>query len=156
MSHPLPDDLRCIGLKKDGTRCSLKRATGYGDFCRAHGMTPEERMALVRSGVEARQRRAEEKSAAVERGRKGIKVLMAERLEEEAERVVGRLLDIVAHGTDADALRAADLVMSRVHGRPVQPTEDLTPERVPTTADEVRGMSPEERRLLIAAVEAAH
>ena len=148
---PLHDPL-CIGRKKDGTRCSLKKATGYGDYCRAHGMTPEQRMTLVRQGVEARQRRAKASSDAVEHGRKGLQVLMAEALEEHAGAVVTRLLAIVDHGTDADALRAAEALMARVYGRPVQRTEDVTVQRTPTTVDEVRAMTPEERRSLLAAV----
>lgn len=156
-SRPLPPEgERCTGVKRDGSRCTLKRAEGYGDKCRAHGMSPEERTALSRAGVEARQRRAEERSDVVERGRKGLKALMAERLEERADVIVARLVDVVEHGTDADALRAAEVLMSRVYGRPVQPTEDLTPQRVPTTADEVRAMSPEERRALLALALPAH
>lgn len=98
----------------------------------------------------ARSERAEARTATVENARKGLKALMAERLEAQADALVTRLLDIVEHGSDADALRAADTLMSRVYGRPVQPTEDLTPSAVPTTAAEVRAMSPEERRALLA------
>lgn len=82
----------------------------------------------------------------------GLRALMAARLEEEAEAIVGRLLAIVRDGTDADALRAAETLMSRVYGRPVQPTEDLSAARIPSTAEEVRAMTPEERRQLLALV----
>ena len=147
-----PYDLQCIGRKRDGTRCSLKRAQGYGEYCRAHGMTPEERAALSAAGHAARTAQRQAREDAVERGRMGLQGLLALRLEEHADAVVARLLDIVAHGNDADALRAAETLMSRVYGRPVQPTEDLTPSRQPTTVDEVRAMSPAERRELLAAV----
>lgn len=147
-----PQKLLCKGKKKDGSPCTLVRAQGYGDYCRAHGMTTEQRMELVRAGVAARQRRAEERSDAVERGRMGLRALMAEALEEHAEEVVGRLLAIVRDGSDADALRAADTLMSRVYGRPVQPTEDVTERSIPSTAEQVRAMSPEERRALLSLV----
>jgi len=74
---------------------------------------------------------------------------MAAELERKADAVVNRLVAIVETGTDADALKAAEVLMSRVYGRPVQPTEDLTPRDMPTSLEEVRAMSPEERRELL-------
>jgi len=142
-----PTDL-CQGKRKDGTPCPLKRAKGYGEYCRAHGMTKEERAALSAAGHAARSAQRMAREDAVERGRMGLKALMAEELEAHAHSVVSRLLSIVETGTDADALRAAEVLMSRVHGRPVQPTEDVTV-RPPSTMDELRALSPEERRALM-------
>lgn len=100
--------------------------------------------------MRARRRVAEAREASLRAARMGLRAMMAARLEQEAEAVVDRMLDIIRTGTDADAIRAAEAIMSRVYGRPVQPTEDLTP-RVPSTAEEVRAMTPEERRRLLAA-----
>lgn len=143
-----PDEERCVALVR-GTdrRCPHRRARGYGAYCRAHGMTPEQRAELSRIGHQAKREQAARRREAAERAKLGLQAMLAEELERQAAEIVARLLGILRAGSDADALRAADLVLSRVYGRPVQPVASTTP---PSTAEEVRAMTPEERRALLA------
>lgn len=69
-------------------------------------------------------------------------------LERRAEEIEARLGDIITHGSDADALRAIEAWLSRVHGRPTEHTVVEAPE--PESLQELRRMSSAERRALLA------
>ncbi len=60
-------------------------------------------------------------------------------------------LDIIMNGSDADALRAIEAMESRIYGKPTERVETST---VPSTLEEVRSMSREERRAVLARLEA--
>jgi hypothetical protein len=64
-------------------------------------------------------------------------------LERNAEKIEARLLAIIKHGNDADALRAIHEWTNRVYGRPTERVEQVMPES--ETERQLREMSKEER-----------
>jgi hypothetical protein len=67
------------------------------------------------------------------------------------EAIVTRLMAIVTGGSDADALRAAEALMSRVYGRPTERVE--TTVKRPQTAEDVEAISDAELEAYLVALE---
>lgn len=108
-------------------------------------MSAEEKTALTMASAQARTRRAEERTAAVEEARKGTRVLLAEAVEELGANLVAAYRAALASGSPVDLRRAqaAEYLLSRVYGKPAQPTRDDTPSVVGTLA-ELEAMSLED------------
>lgn len=104
---------------------------------------------MRRRGVEARQQRAEAKAAAVESSRKGLNVLLGERLEAKADEMVTALESLAFSSDPSVALQGIKLWLERVYGRAVQPTADVTEERSPLV-EAFAALTPEERRAMLA------
>ena len=111
-------------------------------------MSAEERAALTAASATAAHERREVREDAEESARLGVQALMGRALEERAERVVGRLVDLALSTDDATALRGIQLLLERVHGRAVSQSIDLTPERNPVV-EAFASLTPDQRRALL-------
>ena len=100
---------------------------------------------------EARRARAAARKDAVEASQMGLKALLGQRLEAEAEALTERLRDLALSTDDQIALRGIELWLSRVYGKAVQPTADVSTE-LPSDVEALRSMDPEERRALLRAM----
>ena len=141
---------RCTHVKPDGTRCKGWRAKG-ADLCPGHlngfgrgGADPRE--AASRS-AEVRREAAEDRSEAAAVARMGLQERTAAFLaRDDVQRALEqRWLDILENGSDADAIRLHAQLADRVFGRPTERVE-VDDVRVPASVEEIRAMSPEERR----------
>ncbi len=81
----------------------------------------------------------------------GLKALLGRELEREASALTARLRSLALSADDAIALRGIELWISRVHGKAVQPTSDVTPD-LPADVEALRALSPDERRALLRAM----
>lgn len=63
--------------------------------------------------------------------------------------LITRLMGIVETGTDADALRAIDAMLSRVYGRPKETVELQAVREEPETLQALRAMTIDERTALM-------
>lgn len=110
-------------------------------------MSAAERKALSASlaarSAQTRSEAAEARRTALTAAQKGLRVLLAERLEERADAITARLEQLALSTDDATALRGMQLWLERVHGRAVQPTRDETPS-VGTDLAALQGMSLDE------------
>jgi hypothetical protein len=111
-------------------------------------MSPEERAALTAASAAKRANRMEARRDAEESARLGVTALMGQRLEARADVVTDRLEALALHPDPQIALRGIQLWLERVHGRAVQPTQDVTEERNPLV-DAFAALPPEERRALL-------
>jgi len=117
-------------------------------LCSGHagkGFGGKPREAASMSG-EARSRYAEARSEA---RKLGLRDRLAARLEERADMLITRLMGIVETGTDADALRAIDAMLSRVYGRPKETVELQAVREEPETLQALRAMTIDERTALM-------
>jgi hypothetical protein len=71
-----------------------------------------------------------------------------------ADEIVARKLEIIEHGTDADALRAMESIEARIYGKPKETVVQESPE--PKTLEELRSLSRDERRALLLKLEQAN
>jgi hypothetical protein len=78
---------------------------------------------------------------------------LAARLEAEADTLVDRLMQIVASGTDADALRAMDSMLARVYGRPKETVEVSAVQAEPESLQALRAMTVAQRTDLMRQLE---
>ena len=94
-------------------------------------MSASERKALSASlaakSAQARSKTSEARREALTAVQKGLRVLLAERLEARADAIATRLEALALSTDDQTALRGMQLWLDRVHGRAVQPTQDVTP-----------------------------
>lgn len=111
-------------------------------------MSAEERAALTAASAAKRAERVEARTDAVEAARMGLRALMGARLEERADKIVTVLDGLLDSPDESIRLRAIEQWMSRVYGKAVQPTQDV-PADMPTDLDQLRAMTPEERRALL-------
>jgi hypothetical protein len=117
--------------------------------CRLHSLTPEERKANASraqaASVDSKARAAQERERKRERARMSTKDRIAEVLEELQGDVEAAYRAALTTGSAEDLRRAqaAELLMSRVHGRPAQPTRDETP-TVASSLEELERLSLEE------------
>lgn len=143
-----PDDRKCTHVREDGTRCKGWRMKDHpAGLCAGHagiGVAADPAEA-ARLSAESRREQAETRTEARKRT---LKDMLAERLEEQADAIATRLTAIIANGDDSDALRAIENWMSRVYGRPTERVEATVVE--PESVAELRRMSSEERRALLA------
>lgn len=123
---------QCSATTGKGERCRAKPLRGR-DVCLTHSRTPEERrraaqVAAARS-AEVRAGQVAEREDALERVRMSTRERIAEVLEELQGDVEAAYRAALRTGSPEDLRRAqaAELLMSRVHGRPAQPTRDETP-----------------------------
>ena len=119
--------------------------------CRAHAMTEEERIAFTRAGNAARREQGKMRKDGEEAKRMGLKAMLGARLEAEAERITNVLSSLLESEDEGIRLRAIEQWMSRVYGKAVQPTSDVTPE-LPADVEALRALTPEERRALLRAM----
>lgn len=110
-------------------------------------MSASERKALSASlaakSAETRSKTAEARRTALTAAQKGLRVLLAERLEARADAITARLEALALSTDNQTALRGMQLWLDRVHGRAVQPTQDVTPS-VGTDLTTLQGMSLDE------------
>ena len=110
-------------------------------------MSASERKALSASlaakSAQARSKTSEARREALTAVQKGLRVLLAERLEARADAIATRLEALALSTDDQTALRGMQLWLDRVHGRAVQPTQDVTPS-VGTDLTTLQGMSLDE------------
>lgn len=141
---------RCSGITRAGKQCKAYALPG-STLCRGHSMSEEEKAALRAASVRAKRERVEAREAAVEASRMGVQALMGRELEARAEAVVSRMVDLALSADDGVALQGLKLLLERVHGRAVQPTQQLEAE-MPAELAALRLLSPEELRSLFHAV----
>jgi len=109
----------------------------------------EERLSRMReTSVQVRKERLRKREEQEEVARLGVRAMMGQRLEAEADALTDRLRSLALSEDDSIALRGIELWLSRVYGRPVQPTEDRT-EQAPSLPQDILALSPEERRTLL-------
>jgi hypothetical protein len=153
LESPAPQ--RCSATTKAGKPCKAYALEGKA-VCLTHNRTPEEREQAARKAsarsAEVRAGIVKEREDALRRGQLGLKALMGQRLEAEAEEVTERLRALALSDDDATALRGIELWLSRVYGRPIQPTQEVTVD-MPVNWDELNAMTPEQRRALLRATE---
>ena len=142
-----PPSNRCSATTKGGTQCKAW-SVGGSIYCRAHGMTEEERSDLRNAAIRARQARAKARSDAIEASQTGLRALMGQKLEAESVALTQRLRDLALSEDDSTALRGIELWLSRVYGKAIQPTQDVSTE-LPADVAAIRAMSPEERRAML-------
>jgi vacuolar-type H+-ATPase subunit E/Vma4 len=111
-------------------------------------MTEEEKTALREASNRVRRERREARSKAEEAATLGIRGLMGARLEAEASALTERLRALALSEDDAIALRGIELWLSRVYGKAVQPTQEVSTD-LPVDMDALRALSPDERRALL-------
>lgn len=122
----------CSATTTEGKACKAKPLRGR-DVCLTHSRTPEERKQAAKAAAarsaEVRAGNAQEREDALERAKMSTKQRMAQVLEELQGDVEAAYRDALTTGSPEDLRRAqaAELLMSRVHGRPAQPTRDETP-----------------------------
>lgn len=148
------DERHCEHIREDGSRCKGWKAKDGSGLCAGHssgfgrgGADPRE--AASRS-AEARRGIADARSEA---RKLGLRDLLASRLEARADVIVSRLMNIVETGTDADALRAVDAMLSRVYGRPKESIEVAAVQAEPETVQALRAMTVQQRADLIRSLE---
>lgn len=147
-----PDERRCTHVYEDGEKAGL-RCVGWSmkdsaaQLCAGHagvGVAASPEAARAAQAVGAA-RRSEEAQKARETPQQVYRRL----LREHAEKLGARLLDIAANGNDADSLRAIEQLTSRVMGKPKDTIEVET--KTPSSIDDLRAMTMEERRAFIRA-----
>lgn len=148
------DERRCQhvypeGHEKAGQQCKGWRVTGSA-YCAGHSglglaASPEAAKAAAEASAASRQGEAQERSEARKRS---LADVLAARLEARADEIVERLLSIAEHGGDSEALRAISAMLDRVYGRPTEHVKHETID-VPDEIDELRRMTPEQRRALL-------
>lgn len=116
----------CTGIsKKTGKPCKAPVMRG-GTQCAGHaglgvgGGADETTQALRMQGVQARVAAV---SLRVEERKKTLLDRIAEGLEERAQEILGAYLDA---GLEKGDWRALEALVTRVHGKPVEKTEDIT------------------------------
>ncbi len=149
------DPRRCSHIRDNGEQCKGWKMRD-SDLCPGHagvGLAANPQAAgnrgRARAGELAEQRREQAETAAVT-SKKGLRVLLAQRLEEHADKIAARLASIIEDGSDADALRAIESWTSRVYGRP---TEHVEVAEKPRTLEELRAMPRAQRLALLADIE---
>jgi hypothetical protein len=135
---------QCTATTGKGIRCRAYAVKG-GTLCRGHSMSPEEKTALTAASAASRSKRAEARRDAL----KSTKQRLAEVVEELQGEIEGAYRDALRTGSPEDLRRAqaAEALLSRVLGRPTQPTEDITPGN--PVLDAFASLSPDERRALL-------
>lgn len=146
------DPRRCSHVREDGARCKgWKTSTGK---CPGHsgiGLAASPQAAAEAASLSGTKRQAE--AQARSEARKPLRDQLAARLEERADQLITRLMQIVDTGTDADALRAIDAMLSRVYGRPKETVEVQAPVEEPETMQALRSMTIEQRADLLRTLE---
>src|SRR5574338_1099104 len=131
-AHSADASPSCSATTTGGERCKAKPVRGK-TTCRLHSLTPEERKANAAraqaASVESKARAQAERERKRERARMSTRERVAEVLEELQAEVEAAYRAALLTGSPEDLRRAqaAEMLMSRVHGRPAQPTRDETP-----------------------------
>lgn len=150
MSEPAldsPHPNKCTATTSKGTRCKAWAVEG-SHLCRGHSMSEEEKTALREAAYRAKRERRETRENAKEAAALGLRALLGQRLEARADRITSRMEALALSEDDSTALRGLELWMSRVYGKAVQPTQDVSTE-LPADVEALRAMSPEDRRALL-------
>lgn len=139
---------QCTATTRKGERCRAYAVEGTL-LCRGHSMDSEGMRKLAEASAQARGERKQAKQDALERVRMGTQARLAALVDELEGDMVAAYRDALATG-DPEALRraqGAEMLLSRVYGRPTQSVQDVTPE-LPKALQDVHSMTPEERRSL--------
>ena len=140
-----PAERRCAHLSELGEQC-VAYATRTG-MCAGHsgaGVAARPSHHALRSAAVRQTKAAERKRTFQDR--------LAQQLEEHAEAIVERLMEIVWSGSDADALRAIEAMANRVYGRPTARVETTVAE-TPRSVEAIRAMTSEQRHALLLRLE---
>lgn len=78
----------------------------------------------------------------------GLAALIGAKVEDRAEDLVRRALELALSPDDATAKAGLQLLWDRHLGRPISRTEDVTPE-LPADIEALRSLSPDERRAML-------
>lgn len=142
----------CTVPRADGGQCRGRNV--LDGRCAYHRRTDEERAAFHAAGAArsaaGRAATAEERSTLLHAARLGSDAAIARVTLERGEAFASRLERIALGDDDGMALRALQLLFDRAYGRPTQRLEDAS---APPARAEWDGMSLEERRRLLAALE---
>jgi hypothetical protein len=134
VANTRPQRVKCDGITRKGERCTAWAVTGQ-EKCAGH-------LKLVpldsKTGVQARQRRAEERK----RARLSVRDRVGEALEENVEEVIAALKDGIRLADRKAAAKAAGDWIALVYGRQLQKPEDEKPSEDPL---DVASMTREER-----------
>ena len=143
-----PDARRCSFMRDDGTRCNGWRVHGE-ELCAGHlgkgvAASPEAARAAQKQGARRR-------SEMLAKARKRPEDAYREALYANAEEIANRLAEIAMHGEPSEAIRAAEVLTSRVLGKPTDRHEVVA--KVPETLQELEGMSRAELEAILAELE---
>ena len=142
---------QCTATTGRGTRCRAYAVKGKAT-CLNHSRTPEERklasQAAAARSAEVRAGFVAEREDAQRQAKLGFNALLGQRLEAKAERVADLLESMLDSEDRSEALAALRYWTERVHGRPVTPTVDMTPERNPVV-EAFASLTPDQRRALL-------
>ena len=145
--RPLPPDARrCQGEGRDGERCKAYAVRGQS-LCAGHaglGIAADPAAAQAAS-VRVRKEQAEDRQHVAEKAQRTVKQALAGLAEELVEELKGAYRAALRSGSADDLRRAqaAEYLLSRVYGKPAQPTRDETP-TVATALAELDDLSLEE------------
>jgi hypothetical protein len=139
-----PPPTRCNATTGKGEKCKAYAIRGT-QLCRGHSLSREEREQMTAASAAARSAQAEARSDALEAARKGTRVKLGEAVEELGSELVAAYRAALRTGSPEDLRRAqaAEYLLSRVYGRPAQPTRDETP-TVASALSELEALSLEE------------
>lgn len=118
--------IQCAGLKKDGSRCGAWAVPGRADeLCAGHAGLGAGQSGPVGDAMraKAKQARADAYAARVEERSKTLLDRIAAGLEERAQDILAAYLRA---GLEKGDWRALEALITRVYGKPVERTEDVT------------------------------
>ena len=141
------DPRRCEHVREDGSHCKGWKVKGRA-YCAGHsgiGIAADPKSFARTASAESARARSERAEVRREAAEGGLRAVLGRKLEQHANELADRLMDIVREGSDADALRAIEAMSNRVLGRPTEHVE-VADVRLPKSVEDIRAMSPEERR----------
>lgn len=143
-----PDERRCTERGKDGERCKAYAVRGSDPLlCAGHagrGIAANP-LEAARQSAAVRKQQAEDREHVASEARKTVKQQLAGLSEELVGDLRAAYRDAIQTGSQ-EALRraqAAEYLLSRVYGKPAQPTRDETP-TVASALEELDSLSLEE------------